>query len=82
MIAYRCYLLDANGHITNSQVIECSTDADALQEAQRRLAAAECPGIEVWDKGRRVGTVGVARDQSERTTKASPSRLDSSWAQD
>jgi hypothetical protein len=83
MIAYRCYLLDQNGHITNSQVIECPTDAAALQEAQRRLAAAECPAIEVWDKARRVGAVRLAQDRSERTTTQPPaSRMESSWAQE
>ena len=61
MIAYRCYLLDEDGHIKNVQVIECATDAAALEAAQRRLAAADCPAIEVWDKARRVGTIGHAR---------------------
>jgi len=60
MIAYRCYLLDEDGHIKNLQVIECPTDAAALAEAERRLASADCPAIEVWDKARRVGTVGRA----------------------
>ena len=62
MIAYRCYLLDEDGHIRNSQVIECLTDAAALEEAERRLATADCSAIEVWDKARRVGTAGHARD--------------------
>jgi hypothetical protein len=62
MIAYRCYLLDEDGHIRKSQVIECPTDAAALEEAERRLATGDCPAIEVWDKARRVGAVGHARD--------------------
>ena len=62
MIAYRYYLLDEDGHIRNSDVIECPTDAAALGEAARRLANTDCPAIEVWDKARRVGTVGHARD--------------------
>ena len=62
MIAYRCYLLDEGGHIRNSQVIECPTDAAALEEGERRLAIGDCSAIEVWDKPRRVGTAGHARD--------------------
>jgi len=45
MIAYRCYLLDDDGHIRNSQVIECQTDAAALEAAARRLATADCQAI-------------------------------------
>ena len=61
MIAYRYYLLDGDGHIRNLEVVECPTDAAALEEAERRLATADCPAIEVWDQARRVGTVGQAR---------------------
>jgi hypothetical protein len=62
MIAYRCYLLDDDGHIRNSQVIECQTDAAALEAAARRLATADCQAIEVWDKARRVGAAGHVRN--------------------
>ena len=47
MIAYRCYLLGEDDKIKRAEVIECPTDAAALQEAERRLATYERPAIEV-----------------------------------
>jgi len=76
MIAYRCYLLGEDGHIQNSDVIECATDADALAEAERLLATVECAAIEVWDKARRVGAVGQVRDQGEMSGKKPGSGTD------
>jgi hypothetical protein len=58
MTVYRCYFVGEDDKIKGAEVIECSTDAAALQEAERRLAASKHPMIEVWDKARRVGTVG------------------------
>jgi hypothetical protein len=76
MIAYRCYLIGEDGHIKNSQVIECPSDAAALAEAERGLAASEYPAVEVWDKARRVGRVGHARDQVEMSGKKPRSSMD------
>jgi hypothetical protein len=69
MTDYRCYLLGQDGYIKGSQVIECPTDAAALEEAQRRLATAECAAIEVWDRARRVGHVGRAMDHPEMSAQ-------------
>jgi hypothetical protein len=62
MIVYRCYLLGEDDKIKSAEVIECATDAAALQQAKRRLATCEHPMIEVWDKARRVGIVGHSKD--------------------
>jgi hypothetical protein len=64
MIAYRCYLLGGDGKIKRAEVIECPTDAAALQEAERRLATCEHPSIEVWERARRVGIVGYSTDHA------------------
>jgi hypothetical protein len=61
MIAYRCYFLGEDGKIKNSEMIECPTDAAALEEAERRLAACDYPAIEVWEMARRIGTVGRSK---------------------
>jgi hypothetical protein len=58
MIAYRFYLLGIDGKIKSAEVIECLTDAAALEEAERRFATGGCPAIEIWDKGRVIGRVG------------------------
>jgi hypothetical protein len=57
MMTYRCYLLGEDGKIRCAEVIECATDAAALEEAERRFSASGYPAIEVWDKARRIGTV-------------------------
>jgi hypothetical protein len=69
MIAYRCYLVGEDDKIKSAEVIECPTDAAALQEAERRLATSEYPLIEVWDKARRVGTVGHAKEHIGMTAQ-------------
>jgi hypothetical protein len=58
MIVYRCYLLDEDDKIKGVEIIECSTDAGALEEAGRRLSNHGWPAIEVWDRGRYIGMVG------------------------
>jgi hypothetical protein len=65
MIAYRCYLLDEGDKIKGVEIIECPTDAAALEEAGRRLAQHGCPAIEVWDKERYVGILGRLDGYSE-----------------
>jgi hypothetical protein len=64
MIAYRCYLLGGDGKIKRAEVIECPTDAAALQEAERRFVTCEHPSIEVWERARRVGIVGYSTDRA------------------
>jgi hypothetical protein len=65
MMMYRCYLIGHDGKIKSSAVIECPTDAAAMEEAERRLATCGVPAIEVWDKARRVGIVGYLNDRLE-----------------
>ena len=81
MIAYRCYLLGEDDKIKSAEVIECPTDAAALQEAERRLATYERPAIEVWDKARRVGIVGHSKDPVGMTAQDRGASIDPSWAQ-
>jgi hypothetical protein len=58
MTAYRCYLIAEDGKIKGAEVIQCPTDAAALEQAQRRLAGCGYPMIEVWHKAQRIGIVG------------------------
>jgi len=69
MTAYRCYFLGRDDKIKSAEVIECPTDAAALQEAEGRLATSKYPVIEVWDKARRVGTVGHSKDHIVMTVQ-------------
>jgi hypothetical protein len=70
MIAYRCYLLGEDGKIKRAEVIECSTDAAALEEAERRLETCGYSEIEVWDKGRRIGIVENSKGNYESSVYA------------
>jgi len=54
MSRYRYYFLDSADHITDFHLIECETDGQAQVRADRLLAACGYPGIEVWDRDRRV----------------------------
>jgi len=61
MHTYRCYLLDARGHIAlAAQVIECLDDGEAASRATKILEKrADCSGIEVWEFGRRVQLIAA-----------------------
>lgn len=76
MTAYRCYFLGEDGKIKNAEVIECPTDAAALQEAEQKLATSQYPTIEVWDKARRLGMVGRLKDQLEPTAQSPAASID------
>jgi hypothetical protein len=54
---YRFYLLDDGDHIAAVRVCECTSDADALLEADAFLQASTYPAVEVWNGPRRVGTL-------------------------
>ena len=69
MIAYRCYFLGEDDKIKGFEIIECASDAAALEEAERRLATCGYPAIEVWDRGRYIGKVGDSNDRSDITTQ-------------
>jgi hypothetical protein len=61
MTMYRCYFLGGDSKIKSAEVIECATDADALEAAKQKIATSDYPTIEVWNRARRVGIV----DRSE-----------------
>ena len=54
MPSYRCYYLNADDHVAATDFIACDTDAQVEARANRLLAACGSPGIEGWDRGRRV----------------------------
>jgi hypothetical protein len=54
MPSYRCYFLDSADHVAATEFIACATDTQAQVRADGLLAACGYPGIEVWDRGRRV----------------------------
>ena len=54
MSSYRYHFLDSADHIAEFHLIECETDRQAQTRADRLLAAGAYPGIEVWDRDRRV----------------------------
>jgi hypothetical protein len=54
VLSYRCYFLDSGDHVAATELIHCETDGQAQIWADRPLAACNHPGIEVWDRGRRV----------------------------
>src|SRR6185312_9198641 len=57
MTMYRCYFLGGDSKIKSAEVIECATDADALEAAKQKIATSDYPTIEVWNRARRVGIV-------------------------
>jgi hypothetical protein len=70
MIAYRCYFLSEDDKIKSFEIIECASDAAALEEAERRLATCGYPAIEVWDRGRYIGIVGDRLDITAQDREA------------
>lgn len=75
MLTYRCYSLGQDGKIKSAEVVECPTDAAALEEAERRLATSEYPSIEVWQQARLVGTaVDPKRSPQETMLALRPER--------
>ncbi len=50
MATYRLYLLDAAGHVRESVVMDCQSDADALQQAENHRG----PAMELWNLDRMV----------------------------
>ena len=53
---YRCYLIEAD-RIAAINVIECESQADAVLEADRLLAASPCTSAEIWDRGLQVSII-------------------------
>lgn len=52
---YRAYLLDSAGHIRAVRIVTADDDAAALAAA--RALPVGGSDIEVWEEGRRVGTL-------------------------
>ena len=53
---YRCYLL-IDDRIAEARIVECASDAEALLEADRLLAASSCTAAEIWDRERQVSII-------------------------
>ena len=51
---YRIYLLEGD-HIVAVKVCDCTTDADALLEADAVLQSSIYAAVDVWNGGRPVG---------------------------
>jgi len=73
---YRFYELGNDGRIKRAEVIECSTDAVALEEAERRLLTCGYPAIEVWEGGRRIGAVCRSNGRLEKTPQTQEASTD------
>ena len=52
--SYRVYFLDSGEHVAATDVIECDTDNQAQARADLLLAGSGYPGIEIWDRDRKV----------------------------
>jgi len=76
MTTYRYYLLGDDGKISRADVVECPSDAAALEMAEQRLPNCGYPAIEIWDRGRRIGIVGHEKitrgDDANRRATAGP----------
>jgi hypothetical protein len=55
MAYYRVFFIRWDTHIARAEVIDCSTDEDALAKA--RLLCVDHPAVEVWELGRLIGRV-------------------------
>lgn len=53
---YRCYLLDID-RIAAICVVECDSDAAALQEVGHILEASPCTAAEVWDRTHKLSII-------------------------
>lgn len=52
---YRCYFLDADGHVLAAEVVQADTDEEALARAAEMLSGRpHYRSIEVWDGARRI----------------------------
>ena len=55
MASYRLFFIGHDKHIINAEVVECSTDEDAVAAA--RLYCRDYRAVEVWDLARYVESV-------------------------
>ncbi len=64
MTYYRFYQIDQRGKVfTVPTVLKCRNDEEALSQGQTLVG--ELP-VEIWDGGRRVGTLGPRRFEFEQ----------------
>jgi len=55
MRAYRCYLLNQDGVVSATELIECAGDGDAQQAALKLFReAAQYYAVEVWDQAKQI----------------------------
>jgi hypothetical protein len=65
MTGYRCYILDADGHIVQAHDLDCDTDAQARWAAEGLLAGDPYHrAAEVWKATRRV--LKLEQDAAQR----------------
>ena len=68
MPGYRCYLFDADDHITRRVEYQADTDALAIIEGRHRYAANAIVfgefGFEIWQEGRLIYSEGRASSDS------------------
>jgi hypothetical protein len=66
MHTYRCYLLDLKRPVVSVEMLECTDDDDARQQATAILAARnDCSAIEVWQRGRQVAAQQVVAQEAD-----------------
>lgn len=64
MTDYRFYRIDQRGKVSTAPtILDCRNDAEALSQGQSLVG--DCP-VEIWDGGRRVGTLGPEQIGLER----------------
>lgn len=79
MVAYRCYILDAENHIVQAHDLDCDTDAQAVSTAEGLLARDPYHrAAEVWRATRRVAKLergAIQRLRLARRIQASGSAI-------
>jgi hypothetical protein len=61
MVAYRCYLLGADGRIAALETLDCGDDEEAIQLAEAIAEARQYWKAEVWDRDRLVARIEHSR---------------------
>ena len=57
MIAYRVYFLDAQNRFTRCEIVEATSDEEAMERA--RPLRKDAQQFEVWERDRLVATIGT-----------------------
>ncbi len=65
MVGYRCYILDADGHIVQAHDLDCDTDAEARWAAENLLTCDPYHRtVEIWNATTRV--MKLEREAAQR----------------